>query len=169
LTASILPLDDQALRTPSQPVAPDDPALEAHMRDLASALATFRAANGWGRAVALPQLGVAKRLVVLDLGSGPGFVINPVVLWTSPELFEVWDDCMCAPDIAVRVLRHRSMTVRFETEQGLTRTIERAPEEVSELLQHELDHLDGVLMTDRRIAGAIDLPRSVARGGVGQV
>jgi len=143
-------------------VTPGDPDLARYMGDLTSALASFRAANGWGRAVALPQLGVAKRLVILDLGAGPTFMINPVVLWRSAELFEVWDDCMCAPDIAVRVLRHRAITVRFETETGGVRSIERAPEAVSELLQHELDHLDGVLMTDRRIAGAVDLPRHVA-------
>ena len=121
------------------------------MRPMAEALAAFRSAHGWGRALAAPQLGIAKRIIVLDLGAGPFFMINPAVERRSPEEFELWDDCMCAPSIAVRLLRSRSMTVRFTDERGRVARIEKCGESVSELLQHELDHLDGVLLTDRML------------------
>jgi peptide deformylase len=149
--STILPLGDPRLRLVSAEVTPNDPQLQQHCKDLASALQSFRADHGWGRAVALPQLGVAKRAIVLDLGAGPFFMLNPQVEWLSPETFAVWDDCMCMPSIAVKVRRACSLTLSFVDEKLQTRKLERVAPEVSELIQHELDHLDGVLFTDRML------------------
>ena len=151
-SAAILPLGDPRLRVPSEAVTLGEPTLNGLMRQMAEALAAFQSVHGWGRALASPQLGIAKRIIVLDLGAGPFFMINPTVEWRSPEQFELWDDCMCAPSIAVRVLRSRSLTVRFSDEQGRTARFEKTGESVSELLQHELDHLDGVILTDRMLS-----------------
>ncbi|GAP66774.1 peptide deformylase [Mizugakiibacter sediminis] len=125
--------------------------LSAHQADLAAALSAFRASHGWGRAVALPQLGVAKRIVAFDLGGGPFFAINPVIEWQSPETFEVWDDCMCLPEIAVRVRRSRSLTLEYLDANRKRVRLERVSEDLSELIQHEMDHLEGVLLTDRML------------------
>jgi len=149
--SAILPLGDPRLRQHSVPVAPNDPQLPQNLRDLANALQSFRTTYGWGRGVALPQLGIAKRVIVLDLGAGPFFILNPEIKWLSPETFELWDDCMCMPSIAVKVSRARSLTLSFVDESMKPRCLERVSPEVSELIQHELDHLDGVLFTDHMI------------------
>lgn len=139
------------MRLISEVVAAGDRNLDLQLRDLSSALQMFRAEHHWGRAVSLPQLGIAKRAIVFDLGTGPFFVLNPTVDWLSPDTFEVWDDCMCMPSIAVRVLRARSLTLSFVDESMRARCLERVSPQLSELIQHELDHLDGILFTDRMI------------------
>ena len=70
----------------------------------------------------------------------------------SPESFEVWDDCMCLPEIAVRVRRRRSLTLNYLDERLRPERMELVPEALSELIQHEMDHLDGVLLTDRALS-----------------
>jgi peptide deformylase len=147
----ILKLGDPRLRAISAAVEPDDPTLHRELRELADALKSFRSSHGWGRAIALPQLGIAKRVIAFDLGMQPFFALNPVVEWLSEEKFELWDDCMCMPEIAVRVERARSLTISFVDESMQARRLERVTSDVAELIQHELDHLDGILLTDRMI------------------
>ena len=77
--------------------------------------------------------------------------MNPVITWRSEARFTLWDDCMCFPDLLVKVRRHASVTLAFTGEQGRRLGGERRPRAESELLQHELDHLDGVLATDRAL------------------
>jgi peptide deformylase len=122
-----------------------------HIADLHRALAAFRTIHGWGRAIALPQLGILKRIVVFDLGTGPFAALNPRIEWLSPETFEVWDDCMCLPSIAVKVRRARSLTLSFLDEYSKPCRLEQVAQQDAELIQHELDHLDGILFTDRMI------------------
>ncbi len=69
--------------------------------------------------------------------------------WQSGEWFEVWDDCLSVPDILVRVRRRTSVTVRFRDLDGREHTWDRVAPDIAELVQHEIDHLDGVLMTAR--------------------
>ena len=149
--STILKLGDPRLRAISAAVEPGDPTLHRELQDLAGALRSFRSSHGWGRAIALPQLGTPKRVIAFDLGVQPFFVLNPVVEWVSEEKFELWDDCMCMPEIAVRVERARSLTMSFVDESMQGRRLERVSSDVAELIQHELDHLDGVLLTDRMI------------------
>jgi peptide deformylase len=148
---NILKLGDPRLRAISVAVEPGDPSLRQELQELAGALRSFRSSHGWGRAIALPQLGVAKRVIAFDLGMQPFFVMNPVLEWVSEEKFELWDDCMCMPEIAVRVERARSLTMSFVDESMQPRRLERVASDVAELIQHELDHLDGILLTDRMI------------------
>jgi len=148
---NVLKLGDPRLRAISAAVERDDPTLDWELRELADALRSFRSTHGWGRAIALPQIGIAKRVIAFDLGMQPFFVLNPVVEWLSEEKFELWDDCMCMPEIAVRVERARSLTLSFVDESMQARRMERVPSDVAELIQHELDHLDGILLTDRMI------------------
>jgi peptide deformylase len=80
----------------------------------------------------------------------PLVFINPDLTNLSNESFEVWDDCMCFPNLLVRVRRHKTLTIKYYDEnwKACERTVEN---DLSELLQHEYDHLDGILCTMRAI------------------
>jgi peptide deformylase len=145
----VLVAGDPRLRRAAPPVVQLDVDVAAAIAALGAALAAFRATHGFGRGIAAPQLGINQRIVVLDLGAGPLALINPEITWRDPELFEVWDDCFSVPDQLVRVQRHRSISLRWHDQRFRLRQWERLPPDLAELLQHELDHLDGVLMTDR--------------------
>lgn len=149
--SAILQLGDPRLRLVSKPVVASDPAVSSNFVELAEALQSFRVAHGWGRAISLPQLGLAKRIVAFDLGSAIVFAVNPVIDQLSTDMFELWDDCMCMPSIAVRVRRHRTLRLRFTSEHGTAQTWEQVPEPLAELVQHEIDHLNGILLTDRML------------------
>lgn len=151
--SEILVEDDPRLQRPSAPVVWPDPELVRELGALHRALAGFRRRRGFGRAIAAPQIGIAKRVIAMDLGARALSLINPEVFWRSDETIELWDDCMSVPDRVVRVRRHRSISIRYLDEQGRPREWRRLPPDMSELLQHEIDHLDGVLMT-ARAAGA---------------
>ncbi|MEO1084513.1 MAG: pyridoxal-phosphate dependent enzyme, partial [Acidobacteriota bacterium] len=145
---------DPILAQVCAPVGPEeigDPQLVDEIEALHVALADFRARSGFGRAIAAPQLGIGKRIICMHLGARPLVLINPEITWRSDETFEVWDDCLSVPDIIVRVRRHRSISLTALDSRGRRREWLELSESLSELLQHEVDHLDGVLMTDRAV------------------
>lgn len=156
------------LNQPSAPVAWPDPDLPAQLAALHATLADFRARHGFGRAMSAVQAGIARRIVVMDLGAGPLALINPEITWRSDETFVLWDDCLSVPGVLARVRRHRSISLRYLDEQGRTRHWQRLPEELAELLQHEVDHLDGVLMDERaeRAEGSDALRPMAERGAL---
>ena len=148
----VLLVGDARLRRVSAPVAD---LADADFRDaearLHATLEAFRAEHGFGRAVSAPQIGVARRFIALNLGRSPSTMINPEITWRCNDTFTLWDDCMSFPFLLVRVRRHRSISVRFESESGKRVEWERLDAATSELLQHEIDHLDGVLALDRAL------------------
>lgn len=148
----ILQLGDPRLRWPSKPV-PDARAagVRVVLERLHLALGAFRAQHGFGRAMAAPQIGTRLRLVAFDLGRGPRALINPRIVARSEPTFTLWDDCLCFPDVLVRVRRARSITIEFDDERGHPQTWRDLAPAESELFQHELDHLDGVLAVDRAV------------------
>jgi len=120
--------------------------------ELHDTLMKFRSQYGVGRAIAAPQIGVMKRLIYMNIDDVSTVFINPELLDLSQDMIEIWDDCMCFPDLLVRVMRHESCRIRFrnlnwEQEEILVEG------DLSELLQHEYDHLDGVLAVSRAIDG----------------
>ncbi len=120
--------------------------------DLHDTLMQFRATHDWGRAIAAPQIGVLKRIVYLHVDK-PWLLINPAISDLSKEQVELWDDCMSFPDLLVRVKRHVSFTMQYRDADWVQKTL--CIEGVqSELLQHEIDHLEGVLAVSRAIDGA---------------
>jgi peptide deformylase len=124
------------------------------IRDLESlhnVLIRFREEHGFGRGMAAPQLGILKRVVALNLNGRQTTMINPEIIWSSPEEFSLWDDCMCFPDLLVRVKRNSSITVQYQDEAGKSCTWDKLDPATSELLQHEIDHLNGILAIDRAI------------------
>jgi peptide deformylase len=86
-------------------------------------------------------------------------MVNPEITWCSPETFTMWDDCMSFPSLLVRVRRHRAISVRYLDDEGVTRIMDRLDQATSELLQHEIDHLNGVLAVDH----ALDADAIVSR------
>lgn len=151
-TGAIQQLGDPRLRWPSRPV-PDAraPDVRALLERLHAVLADFRARHGFGRAISAPQLGRRVRVVAFDLGRGPRALINPRITGASGATFTLWDDCLCFPDLLVRVRRARSITLEFEDERGHARRWSDLALAEAELFQHELDHLDGVLAVDHAV------------------
>ncbi len=148
----ILQLGDPLLRQKSFSVE-DPTAQDVHdlVRDLADTLAHWRATTGYGRGIAAPQLGVLQRVIFLKLsGVEPWPLINPEIIERGQETVVVWDACLSFLSIFMQVERHRHITVRYQNLYGETLEFEAGDDRnLSELLQHEIDHLDGVLAIDR--------------------
>ncbi len=152
----ILLLGDPRLHEISAPVEPGEvPGLLPVVRDLHDILFEFKARfahYGAFRGIAAPQIGVLKRLIYVHLGDRPRVIFNPVLEKLTPETFEVWDDCMCFPNLLVRVQRHQALTLRYRDEHWQEQTW-AVDGSLSELIQHEYDHLDGILATQRALDG----------------
>ncbi len=134
----------------SEPIAEDElDGLRVVIQDLHDTLMDFRARYGAGRAIAAPQIGVLKRLVYMHIDS-PVVLINPQYTYESAEMFELWDDCMSFPELLVRVRRHKECRVRYR-DAGWRLRESTYSGDLSELIQHEYDHLDGILAVDRAI------------------
>lgn len=146
----ILLLGDPKLYEPSQAIAPEDrPSLTGWIADLHDTLMDYRKTHGAGRAVAAPQIGVQKRLIYLNMDQ-PLVLINPVLTFPDEETYTLLDDCMSFPGLAVRVERHRRADLAYLDENFRPQQL-RLTGDLSELIQHEYDHLDGILATMRAV------------------
>ena len=149
---TVLQLGDPGLREIAARVS--DPAsveIRALVQDLADTLAHWRAATGYGRGIAAPQIGAARRVIFLQLpGADAWPLVNPEIIWHSEDKIVVWDACLSFLSIFMQVERYREIVVRYQDLHGEWKEV-RASEErdLSELLQHEIDHLDGTLAIDR--------------------
>ncbi len=150
--AQVLLIGDPRLREVSAPVADvNAPDFLSERRALAATLEHFRRTHGFGRAISAPQIGVAKRLIALNLNGRPQAMVNPVIVWRDAHMFTLWDDYMSFPFLLVRVSRSQSISVKFSDERGNAYVWEKLDRATSELLQHEIDHLDGILAVDRAV------------------
>ena len=140
---------DPRLLVQATPVETLDAGVRSDLDALAATLALHRERHGFGRGIAAPQIGIARRMIVIDLGAGPIALINPQITWRSDDSFVLWDDCFSVPDRLVRVRRDCSISLTYRDAQFRERVWRRLPPDLSELLQHEIDHLDGVLMMQR--------------------
>ncbi len=103
--------------------------------------------NAPGIGLAAPQIGVQKRLFVYDIGDGEGVLINPEIVESDGE-FMYEEGCLSIPGLYVEMLRPARIHVRGINLDGEEIEIE-ADDLLGRLIQHELDHLNGVLMFDR--------------------
>ncbi len=122
------------------------------VRNLKDTLFDFKKKNGFGRGIAAPQIGIRKRIIYIDYQTEnlSGSLINPIIVRESREKIQLWDDCFSFPDLMVKVERFKEIGVEFFNSSGEKISI-NAVGELSELLQHEIDHLDGILSVQRAI------------------
>ncbi|MEU6476731.1 peptide deformylase [Streptomyces sp. NPDC047017] len=144
-----LQLGHPALRSPAEelplPLGPE--AMEL-ITDLDDTLADWRARTGYGRGIAAPQVGAGVRMVHCRL-ERPWTLVNPRITHRSETTWEVWDGCLSfSLDFFCTVRRHTWIEVDYRSPDGRSHTL-RADGELGELLQHEIDHLDGRLAVDR--------------------
>jgi peptide deformylase len=145
---SILQLGNPDLRRSATAVAePDSEATAGLAADLRDTLLSHRVRTGYGRGIAAPQLDQARRVIHLEL-EGSRTLVNPEITARSGATFELWDACFSYFTIAFPVRRHVLVEVRYQDLAGRDRRLE-ASGHLAELLQHEIDHLDGVLAIDR--------------------
>jgi peptide deformylase len=149
---TVLQLGDPKLREIAAPVVnPQAPEIAVLVKDLANTLAHWRASTGYGRGIAAPQIGIAQRVIFLQLpGAEPWPLVNPEITEHSAEKIVVWDACLSFLSIFMQVERHREVRVRYQDLRGKWQEIQAGAEkDLAELLQHEIDHLDGILAVDR--------------------
>jgi len=149
---TVLQLGDPGLREVAKRVEnPAAPEILALVEDLADTLAHWRNTTGYGRGIAAPQIGANLRVIFLRLpGEEPWPLVNPVITERSKEKIVVWDACLSFLSIFMQVERHREIIVAYQDLSGAEREIHAGEERnLSELLQHEIDHLNGILAVDR--------------------
>jgi peptide deformylase len=143
----ILVVPDPILKQVSRPVETVDDDLRALMDDM---LETMYAAPGIG--LAAIQIGVPKRVIVMDLARegeppAPRYFVNPEILWASEETAPYEEGCLSVPEIFDEVERPSQVKLRYLDYDG--KTVEEDAEGLYAVcIQHEMDHLEGVLFID---------------------
>ena len=117
------------------------------VNNLHDTLIDFRNKYGAGRAIAAPQIGVKKRLIYMFIDE-PTVFINPKLNFPDEEVMEVMDDCMSFPNLFVKVRRYQRAIIKYKDLNWMDQEM-KLEGDLSELLQHEYDHLDGILATMR--------------------
>jgi peptide deformylase len=148
MTPTLMPLylrvlPDSALRLEAHEVADFD----ASVTDLAATLTTAMSALG-GVGLAAPQLGVSRRVIVIRNGEEVQVLVNPQIAKRSRKTYVDEEGCLSMPGLLVPVERAVSVKVEAWTPQGAATRLELEGHG-ARILQHEVDHLDGVLTLDR--------------------
>ena len=143
----ILVVPHPVLKQVSKPVAVVDDALRVLMDDM---LETMYEAPGIG--LAAIQIGVAQRVIVMDLAredepKTPRYFVNPEIVWASDELFAYEEGCLSVPEYYDSVERPARVRLRYINYAGDT-VEEEAGGLYAVCIQHEMDHLEGVLFID---------------------
>ena len=143
----ILVIPDKRLRLKSEPVKAIDKDIRALIEDM---FETMYAAPGIG--LAAIQIGVPKRVVTMDLAkkddpAKPQVFINPEIVWSSDEKATYEEGCLSIPEYYEEVERPKSVRVKYLDRDGKPQEIE-ADGLLGTCLQHEIDHINGVLFID---------------------
>jgi peptide deformylase len=146
-TLPIIVAPDPRLKLRAEPVAEVDGEIRRLMDDM---LESMHAANGIG--LAAPQVGRLQRVIVVDVspaeeGAAPMFLANPAIVWHSDETVLGEEGCLSLPDQYAEVWRPRRVRVRFVDRDNRAREVE-AEGLLARCLQHEIDHLQGILFVD---------------------
>ncbi|URN93277.1 MAG: peptide deformylase [Candidatus Pristimantibacillus lignocellulolyticus] len=150
---------DQVLRDIAKPVTKFNSNLKKLLKDMAE---TMYDADGVG--LAAPQIGISKRVIVVDVGDENGLVemVNPVIIERDGEQLGP-EGCLSIPNINGEVLRADRIVVQGQNSDGEIFTVE-ATGYFSRAFQHEVDHLNGVLFTDIAL-NTYDISDQVRKGG----
>ncbi len=163
----ILPIrlyGDPILRVHARNITSDSPDVQALIDDMTD---TMRGAAGIG--LAAPQVGRDLRLFIVDLGAvdelwgdEPMVFINPQILWEGDEEEEFEEGCLSIPDVRAGVIRPERIRVSYLDRQFASRTLD-VGDLLARVIQHEFDHLEGVLFIDHISAFRRNLLKSRLR------
>ena len=143
---------DEILRKKSRKVEVIDEKIKTLVEDM---LETMYKYNGVG--LAAPQVGILKRVVVIDLydNNGPLVLINPEILKEKGEQ-EVDEGCLSFPNQFAKIIRPAEVTVKFQDIEGNEVKL-KAKELLAQAISHEVDHLEGILFVDKIIPGTLEV------------
>ncbi len=141
-------LGHEALRTPASRIVKVDDSIRQLAKDM---LITMYSAKGIG--LAAPQVGIAKRLLVIDLkfedpDAPPNVLINPEVISSSASLDTYEEGCLSIPGVYLNVVRPSSIKLSYRDEMGRPKKM-NADGLMARCIQHEIDHLNGVCFVDK--------------------
>jgi peptide deformylase len=156
-------LGDRVLRQPAKRVSKVDDELRQTAKEM---LQTMYSSDGIG--LAAPQVGIHKQLIVVDCEPDkpevpPMILINPEIKNYGPELAKDQEGCLSVPEVYMDVERPEAVEVSYRDENGRPRTI-KANGLLARVIQHEIDHLNGVMFVDR-ITDSISLTTELQKKG----
>lgn len=134
---------EPVLREKARPVEKFDSSLQKLIKRM---IAAMKEADGVG--LAAPQIGIPCRVIVVDVGEGPFALINPEVIWESEEKSDFDEGCLSFPGVTVTITRPERIRIQYLDEKG-NKNILEADSLLARVIQHEIDHLNGVLIIDR--------------------
>ncbi len=147
----ILLLGDDRLYNVCEPVKEKDLEVARQiLKNLDDTMKGFRQKYGFGRAIAAPQIGDAKRIIYLNTGDQIIGFINPTLSFPDKKMIELWDDCMSFPGLEVKVKRYDRVNIVYKDSNWKDCEVSFQGD-LAELIQHEYDHLDGILAVQRGI------------------
>lgn len=143
--AHVRSLGDPILKSRATPVDRFDERLREQVRQMAALMS-----DALGVGLAAPQLGISQRLLVYRVGRDAPLIalVNPEIDWAGEERETMEEGCLSIPGVTVDVERPVHVRVRARDEHGEERLVEASGLE-ARVAQHEIDHLDGVLIFDR--------------------
>lgn len=145
-TKKILTSENKDLRLVSKEIHEDKintPEIQVLIDDLKE---TMKLENGIG--IAATQIGVQKRVIIIDIGKGAKSYINPSIVSKSKKIIESEEGCLSVPGVFGLVARSYTVTVEFKKDNGKSKKIKVKGLEAI-VFQHEIDHLDGILFIDK--------------------
>jgi peptide deformylase len=145
--AQVVKFGDPVLKSKASPVSEFGPELRAEVERMASIMR-----DGMGVGLAATQLGILRRLLVFQAGpdSEPTALVNPEIEWLSEEAVLAEEGCLSLPRVSMDVERPLHVRVSGRDADGEPVSLEASGLE-ARVLQHEIDHLDGVLILDRTV------------------
>lgn len=138
----IVEIGDEILKEKAKPVKSISSNIIKLLDNLADTLY-----NAKGAGLAAPQIGVSKRVVVVDIGEGLYELVNPQIISSSGQETDV-EGCLSIPGIVGDVTRAATVKVRYMDRHGKEKNV-TAKGMLARAMQHEIDHLDGILYIDR--------------------
>ncbi|MGI8502498.1 MAG: peptide deformylase [Hassallia sp.] len=156
-------LGDRVLRQPAKRIAKVDDELRQLIREM---LQTMYSNDGIG--LAAPQVAVNKQLIVIDCepenaANLPLILINPTIKQVSRDIIVAQEGCLSIPNVYIDVKRPEVVEVAYKDENGRPRTL-KAGDLLGRCIQHEMDHLNGVLFVDR-VENSLTLNEELSKHG----
>ena len=147
----ILLLGNENLNKISKEVSKDEiDKAKQIVKDLQDTMMNFKEKYGFGRAIAAPQINELFRIIYMNMHNKPITLINPRLEFIDDEKIEIWDDCMSFPGLEVKLYRYKKCKIYYKDLEWNDCVLEPTGD-LSELIQHEYDHLDGILAVQRAI------------------